>query len=285
MGSNPNLTRWRFAPICMDHGDVNWLLFRRLTSGRGWHGRRRPRYFVTYARGWGGDHMDLTSWIVWAILVVDVTALGFIGFWFSRRTLRLFTGVTAFILAVAVARFGLTHPEYTPTNLVDSFLSGVDQVAIALLHPFWPGKVPAPGVAGRWIIAFALLLGYRQLEGWALRWQAPELDLSAIGRGGSTTAPAVPLAAADGHDTAVAADGPTAGQRHAQLAAELRFRLPTMELRSPSILPGGTRASALASIAETSGVSGAGMVSAVLRFAGMFWPSPRLVASEAGWSP
>jgi hypothetical protein len=222
--------------------------------------------------------MDRTSWIVWAILVVEVTALGFIGYWFSLRTLRLFTGVTAFILAIAVTRFGLMDPdpEYTPLNLVNSFLDGVDRVTKALLHPFWPGGAPAPGIAGRWIIAFALLLGYRQLEAWARRWQAPELDLSAIDRG-PTTAPAVPSAAADGHDTAATAAGPTAEQYHAQLAAELRFRLPTMQVRTPSILPGGTRANALASIAEKSGVDGGKMVGAVLRFAGMLWPSPRLV--------
>jgi hypothetical protein len=230
------------------------------------------------ASGGAGDLMDRTSWIVWAILVVEVTALGFIGYWFSLRTLRLFTGVTAFILAIAVTRFGFVHldPGYK-SNLVNSFLSGVDQVVKALLQPFWPGKPPAPGVAGRWIIAFALLFGYRQLEGWAQRWQAPELDLSEIGRGRPTTAPAVPSAAADGHGTAATAAGPTAGQRHAQLAAELRFRLPTMQVRTPSILPGGTRANALASIAEKSGVDGASMVGAVLRFAGMLWPSPRLV--------
>lgn len=222
--------------------------------------------------------MDRTSWIVWAILVVEVTALGFIGYWFSLRTLRLFTGVTAFILAIAVTRFGSLHldPGYK-SNLVNSFLSGVDQVVMALLQPFYPGKAPAPGVAGRWIIAFALFFGYRQLEWWAQRWEAPELDLSEIGRGRPTTAPAVASAAADGHGTAATAAGPTAGQRHAQLAAELRFRLPTMEVRTPSILPGGTRASALASIAEKSGVDGAGMVGAVLRFAGMLWPGPRLV--------
>ena len=49
-----------------------------------------------------------------------------------------------------------------------------------------------------------------------------------------------------------------------------------MEVRSPAILPGGARTNALASIAETSGVSGAGMVGAVFRFAAMFWPGPRL---------
>lgn len=45
--------------------------------------------------------MDLTSWIVWAILVIVTAALGFIGFWFSLRTLRLFTFVTSVILAIA----------------------------------------------------------------------------------------------------------------------------------------------------------------------------------------
>ena len=95
--------------------------------------------------------------------------------------------------------------------------------------------------------------------------------------GRPSTATATPPVAAHGRSRATKASGPTAGERQSELAAELRFRLPTMEVRSPSILPGGARTNALASIAETSGVSGAGMVSAVLRFAGMFWPGPRLV--------
>jgi hypothetical protein len=227
--------------------------------------------------------MGLTSGIVWAIIIVVAAALGFAGFWFSLRTLRWFTLITAVVLMIAVTRFGLTHPEYKPANLVDSFLSGVDQVTIAVLYPFWPGKVPAPGVAGRWIIAVALLLGYRQLEALARRRQAPQLDLSAIGRGRPADhgrPGGWPSHRPDG--------GPTAAGRHAQLAAELRFRLPTMEISSPSILPGGARTNALASIAETSGLSGAGMVSAVVRFAGMFWPGPSLfrvrswVESSAG---
>jgi hypothetical protein len=209
---------------------------------------------------------------VWAIFIGVAAALCFVGSRFSLRTLRLFTGVTAIVLAIAVTRFGFTHPEYRPTNLVDSFLSGVDQVTIAVLYPFWPGKVPAPGVAGRWIIAVALLLGYRQLEALALRRQAPELDLSAIGRGPSAGQSHGRPAGWPSHRHD---GGPTAGERHAQLAAELRFRLPTMEISSPSILPGGARTNALASIAETSGVSGAGMLSAVVRFAGMIWPRPR----------
>jgi hypothetical protein len=218
-----------------------------------------------------GDLMDLTSGIAWAVLIGVVAALGFVGSWFSLRTLRLFTCLIAIVLTIAVTRFGITHPEYRPVNLVDSFLSGVDQVIIAVLHPFWPGKVPSPGIAGRWIIAVALILGYRQLEGLALRRQAPELDLSAIDRGRPTGHGRPSRWQSHWHD-----GGLTAGERHAELAAELRFRLPTMEVRSPSILPGGARTNGLASIAETSGVSGAGMVGAVFRFAGMFWPRPRL---------
>jgi hypothetical protein len=218
--------------------------------------------------------VDQTLWIVWAVLFAELAALGFIACSFSLRTLRLFTGVTAFILAIAVTRFGLLHPEYSLAhpNLVDSFLSGVDQVTIALLHPLWPGHVPVPGVAGRWIIAVALLLGYRQLEATARSRQAPELDLSAIGEetanGLGTTADKTV------RSTDATVSDPTDEQRR-QLAAELRFRLPTMEVRAPAILPGGSRANALASIAESSGVSGAGMVSAVFRFAGLFWPCSR----------
>jgi predicted ferric reductase len=84
--------------------------------------------------------MDLTSWIVYAILAVELLVLGFVVFWFGLRALRWVTGVTALILAIAVARFGLTHPEYARANLVDSFLSGVDQIIIALLHPVWHGS-------------------------------------------------------------------------------------------------------------------------------------------------
>jgi hypothetical protein len=72
-----------------------------------------------------------------------------------------------------------------------------------------------------------------------------------------------------------ATDGLTALQRHDQLAAELRFRLPTMEIRAPAILPGGTRSNALASIAEWSGVSGGGLAGAVIRAANLFWPKAR----------
>jgi hypothetical protein len=225
--------------------------------------------------------MDLTPGIAWAIVIVGVAAaLRFAACWFSLRTLRWFTCVTAVVLVIAVTRFGATHhPEYGTANLVDFFLSGVDQVVIALLHLFWPGRAPAPGVAGRWVTAVAIFLGYRQLEGMALRRQAPELDLSGIGGGR-------PVGRVHGrpagwpsrwHD-----GGQTPGERNAELAAELRFRLPTMEILSPSILPGGARTNALASIAETSGVSGAGMVAAIFRFAGMFWPGPRLFRVR-GW--
>jgi hypothetical protein len=219
--------------------------------------------------------MDLTSSeTAWAILIVVAVALVFAASWFSLRTLRVFTCVMAIVLAITITRFGASHPEYRHANLVDSFLSGVDQVAIAVLHPFWPGRVPALGVAGRWIIAVALFLGYRQLEALGLRRQTPELDLSAIDRG-------QPAGHNNDHHAGWLSyrhdDRRTAGERHAQLVEELRFRLSTMEVRSPSILPGGARTNALAAIAETSGVSGAGMVSAVFRLAGMFWPGPRLI--------
>ena len=53
--------------------------------------------------GWGaGDLMDLTSGIAWAILIVVATVLGSAASWFSLRTLRWFTCVTAVLVAIVV---------------------------------------------------------------------------------------------------------------------------------------------------------------------------------------
>ena len=60
-----------------------------------------------------------------------------------------------------------------------------------------------------------------------------------------------------------------------RLVAELRFRLPAVEVRAPAILPGGTRPNGLASIAENSGFTGSGLAGAIIRFFGMLWPNPR----------
>jgi hypothetical protein len=223
--------------------------------------------------------MDLTSGIVWVVLIGVMALLVFAASRFSLRWLRWFACVTVFLLAAGVTRFGLMHPEPGSVSILDSFLSGVDRGIVALVHPFWPGRVPAPGVAGRWVLAVALFLGYRLLEGRALARQAPEIDLSAIGRDR-------PSGRSHSHSAGRPSrrnDGRRAvAERQAELAAELRFRLPAMEVRTPSILPGGARTNALASIAETSGISGAGILGAVVRFAGMIWPGPRLVRVR-GW--
>jgi hypothetical protein len=221
-----------------------------------------------------------TSAVVWAILVITGGALGFIGFWFSLRSLRLFTLGAGAILTAAVTLFGLAQHDPASANLVGAFLSGVDAVIGALLRPvyslWWPKETaPPPGVAGRWVIAVVILLGYRQLEAWSLRWQAPQLDLSALDPGLSL-ADGGTSAAKAGDNTAAPPPGVRADSLDpAEFGAELRFRLTTMEVRAPAILPGGAKANALASIAETSGVSGAGMIGAAFRVAAMFWPQPR----------
>jgi hypothetical protein len=222
----------------------------------------------------------MTSGIVWAVTAIVVVLLGVIGRFFSLRTLRWAAVVTAMALAIAVARYGASHPAHAPSDLVSSFLRGIDAVTKALLHPLWLGHpVPAPGTVGRVIIAVLVILGYRQLETWTLRWQAPTLDMTAIGEiqpGEEASAPPA-LPGMPASRVFPASDGMTAIQRHDQLAAELRFRLPTMEIRAPAILPGGTRSQALASIAEWSGVTGGGLAGAVIRAASLFWPKARAI--------
>jgi hypothetical protein len=126
----------------------------------------------------------MTWWIVWLVVIAVALTLGFVAAWFSLKTLRWFAGAVVVALVIAVTRYGLTHTAHAPSDLTDSFLRGVNAVIIALLHPLWrTHSAPAPGNTDRWIIAVALLLGYRQLEAWTLRWQAPELNMSAIEQG------------------------------------------------------------------------------------------------------
>lgn len=184
------------------------------------------------------------------------------------RTLRFVTAALAAAAAVLITRYGVTQPTHAPSDLVNAFTRGVDELSAAFFRPLLPGRhIPAPGRIGWLVIIVILVFAYRELEVWAMRWQPPAVDTSALGGDEPGTqnsrAPAGPGA------------GTTDGQRHDRLVAELRFRLPAVEVRAPAILPGGSASNGLASIAENSGVAGSGLAGAILRFVGMLWPNPR----------
>jgi hypothetical protein len=213
----------------------------------------------------------MTSWVVWAVTLAVAGLTGFTATHFSVRTLRYVTAGTVIVLLVVVTAYGQTPSGgKVQTDLETAFAFGADRLAGAWFRPLWAlwssRHGPAPGRLGWSVIAVALLLGYRQAEKWALRRQAPQLDTTKLTDG-------QPSIAGDG--SADGGDGPTAGQRHDWLAAEVRFRLAAVDVYAPSILPGGTRSDGLASIAEASGVSGGGLAGAVIRFAGALWPAPR----------
>src|SRR5512146_1508522 len=207
----------------------------------------------------------MTSWVTWGVFVAVAVTLGLVGNCFSVRTVRLFTVATAIVLVVAVTVYGLTHPAkppQAPQDLQTAFARGADAIAAALFHPVWIGRFPAPGRVGWIVLAALLLIGYRQLEARAFKQQAPVIDTSQLDQGQPSFG--------DG-----ASAGLTDGQRHDLLAAELKFRLAAMEMRSPAILPGGSRSDGLASIAEDSGVTGGGLAAAIIRFFSALWPGSR----------
>ena len=209
-------------------------------------------------------------WVVWGTFTFVAVLLGFVGRRFSLRTLRYVTAVTAVVLVVVVTRYGLTHPANpakASSDLANSFTQGADELSAAFFHPLLlvlPGsQVPAPGRIGWLVIGVLVVIGYRVLEAWAMRRQAPVLDTSALG--GSQQ-----------HGAAgKAEDSVIDGQRHDQLVARLKFLLSAIEVRAPAILPGGSRSNGLASIAEASGVAGGGLAGAIIQFLGMLWPNPR----------
>lgn len=218
----------------------------------------------------------MTSWVVWAVAIVVAALIGFAATHFSVRTLRYVTAVTVIALLIAVTAYGQSPPGgRPPSDLETAFALGADRLSAAFFHPLWAlwssRHTPTPGRLGWSVIAVALLLGYRQAENWAMRRQAPQLDTAQLTDGQPSIAGDSPGGTADG----TADIRPTAGQWHDWLAAEVKFRLAAVDVYSPPILPGGTRSNGLASIAEASGVSGAGLAGAIIRFLGALWPAPR----------
>ena len=158
----------------------------------------------------------MTSWVVWAVVLVVAVLLGVAGTWFSVRTLRWFSAITAAAAVIAITRYGYGLTHSTSSNLVNAFTSGADRVIEGLLHAAWLGRsVPSPGPIGRGVVAFLILIGYRALEAWAFRHQASQLDTTVVGDGQSSIQPA----------GTPGAGSLTDGQRHERLTDELKFRL------------------------------------------------------------
>jgi len=213
----------------------------------------------------------MNSWFVWIAFVLAVLVLGLVGYHFSLRVLRVAAGFVTLVAVIYITWYGLTYPAKAPGSLSDAFTRGADALSIALFHPLPVPSghhIPAPGRIGWLIVAVLLVIGYRELEAWTLHCQARSLDTSALTGDRQD---------ARQNDSPGGKDATTDMQRHDRLAAELKFRLPAVEVRSPAILPGGSRSSELASIAEASGVNGSGLAGAVIRFFGMLWPRPRRV--------
>ena len=207
------------------------------------------------------------SWLVWLIVATAGVALGFTGYHFSVRTLRFVTAFFALAVVTAVTRYGVTHPGAgAHPDLVNSYTYGFDDLSQAFFRPFLGHNNPIPGRIGWLVIAGLLVFGYRELEVWAMCWQPPTVDLSALGgsqqgtQNGSKT---------DGQGEAAT------DQRHDEVVNELRFRLPAVAVKAPPILPGGTRVSGLISIAESTGNTVGGLAGAIINFAGTLWPNPR----------
>ena len=243
----------------------------------------------------------MTPWVTWVVFAAVAVVLGITANYFSVRTVRWACAVTTVVLLAVVTAYGLNSarilgmPPPGPPDLQAAFAKGADAITGALLRPLWPGHlVPEPGRVGWAIITALLLLGYRQLEAHAYARQAPVLDTSQLtdgqpsipapGPGDAQPPTAEPAAAGRAEAKAGPAGAAAAGgdapvltdaQRHDQLAAELKFRLAAMEIRTPSILPGGSRSNGLASVAEDTGLTAGDLTGAIIRIFGLLWPGPR----------
>jgi hypothetical protein len=209
------------------------------------------------------------NWLLtWAVFILVALILGLAGYHFSLRTLRVTTAGAVLAVAGYLTWHGLTYTVKPGGSLSAGFMAGADALSTALFRVL-------PGRDGWIVIVVLLMIGYRELESWTLHNQARSLDTSALAGGGPDDGPAE--AAGHGQDTSHGQDARSDKQRHDRLIAELKFRLPAVQVRSPAILPGGSRAGGLASIAEKSGFPAGGLAGAIINFFGMLWPGPRRV--------
>jgi hypothetical protein len=221
----------------------------------------------------------MASLVVWTAFIAVAVLLGLIAHNFSLRTVRWVSVITAVALVCVITKYGINlwfqqHPQSQPANLnlVNAFTGGVDALIKDFLRPLlfgYQGSPPGPIVRG--VAAFLVLMGYRELEAWTMRRQAPQLDSTVLTGRQSSASSGGAEAGADGGSDGSDTDAPL----HDQLAGELKFRLAALEVRAPAILPGGSRTGGLASIAEASGTNVAGLAGAIIRFAGSIWPNPR----------
>ena len=122
---------------------------------------------------WGDGRGEMASWVAWGVLAIVAVLLGLVGTFFSVRTLRWFSVITAAAAVIAITRYGYGIAQPPSSNFANAFTSGADAVIEALLRVLWLGQTtPTPGPIGRWVVAALILLGYRMLEAWAMRRQA-----------------------------------------------------------------------------------------------------------------
>jgi hypothetical protein len=226
----------------------------------------------------------MNSWFVWTAFVLVAVVLGLIAYFFSLRALRVAAAIVALATAAYLTWYGSTHPAKAP-SLSGAFTQGTDALIRALFHlPSAPPghHVSGPGWIDWLIVAVLLMIGYRELEALSQHCHARSIDTSDLTHAQQTDSSADgkdALTDGQGHDWLAAElkGALTDEQRRDRLADGLKFWLPAVEVRAPAILPGGSRSSALASIAEASGVNGSGLAGAIIRFFGMLWPNPRRV--------
>jgi hypothetical protein len=240
----------------------------------------------------------MASWTAWGILVAVTVVLLVISGHFSVRMLRWVAAVITIGLVLAITAYGVSQASVPGSSsshqgLESALPRGADAVVASLFPVLRTGReAPGLGLVGGAVIVAVILFAYRQLEVRAYSRQAPVLDISRLGEGqASAPAPGTsndPNAVADGSGTL------TDDRRCALLIEELKFRLTSIEVRSPPILPGGSRPDPVAALAEDrgiaggnsrtdglaaivdhSGVAGSPLVGAIIRFFGLLWPSPR----------
>lgn len=192
---------------------------------------------------------DMSWWLTWIALMLTLVLLVLIAVNFRHRTLRWAEVVIILSWTICLTRRGFTGKT---ANFIDAFLDGAREAIQDFFKPFFlilgSSTTPAADVYGIMLSALMLLILAIVLEINSIHRESPTVYVQEIEHSG---------------------DG--AGE----VAEELKFRLPAVEIKNPPLVPGNSAIEGTAAVVEALDFKESKALSAIVRLIKTLQPQPR----------
>ena len=195
----------------------------------------------------------VSSLVAWAAVIGLIALLVFVAGWFRRRMLWATEIAVIALGAYLLSRAGFDAATSDGSDVAHAFVRGGNATFSALLRPLFPGSAgPVPGSYGWLTVVGVAVVLFVLMDRRTAKREVPSVSV----------------------DTTVAPGDPALPAPLAPLVSEVQFRLPAVDVRRPSAIPGGQALDSLASIVESTDLTGSRPLAAVMRLLRVFYAPP-----------